>query len=154
MPLHPLVVHFPIALLFAAGVLYVIYTFSRKEEFARFAFYLHAAGLAGIVLAIVTGDYEESELVQTEAIHDLVGLHENLGMLTGWAFAMMMIWAFLRKGSKVMWEKLAFCLVFLGLLGVLSYSAHLGGELVYENGAGVKPMKPLIEQIRQEEQRK
>jgi hypothetical protein len=38
--------------------------------------------------------------------------------------------------------------LFVGMLGMLGYSSHLGGRMVYEEGAGVIPMKPIIEQQR------
>ena len=34
----------------------------------------------------------------------------------------------------------------------MTYSSHLGGELVFEMGAGVEPMEETLEEIREHDQ--
>ena len=147
-PLHPSVVHFPIALLIAAGICYLAHLFLKDRKLDVVGFFLHAGGLLGCIAAIMTGDYAESNMVQTERIHELVELHEQLGMLSAWAFGLLGVWAYLRQKSNIFVERLVFTVLFVGLLGMLGYGSHLGGKMVYEEGAGVVPMKPILEQQR------
>jgi uncharacterized membrane protein len=151
-PIHPLVVHFPIALLILAGVAYLYSVLMKKEAFWVLGLFMHMLGVVGAFIAFFTGNSAESELIHTESIHQMVELHELLGLLTIWTFPIMAVWSFLRRESTIIWEKGLFCLIYLGLAGMLSFNAHLGGRLVYEHGAGVNPMKPHLEKQFQQEQ--
>ena len=145
--LHPKIVHFPVAMLILAGVCYLLHFFIKNQRLDRFGFFLHLGGTIATVAAIFSGNYAESTIVQTEAIHEIVEEHEFLGMLTGWSFGLLLVWAYLRHKTKFMIEKVAFMLIFVLGLGILTIGAAHGGELVYEHGAGVKPMeKHLIDQ--------
>lgn len=146
--LHPKIVHFPIVMLFLAGICYLLHFFLKKQRLDKFGFFLHAGGLLATVAAILSGDYAESHIVQTEAIHEIVEEHEFLGMLTAWSFGILLVWAFLRYKSKIMVERIAFVIVFVLGLGILTIGAAHGGELVYDHGAGVKPMEKHLMEIR------
>jgi uncharacterized membrane protein len=148
MPLHPSIVHFPIVLLILAGGCYVAHLFVKGHKLDLIAFFLHAGGLLGCVAAILTGDYAESNMIQTPEIHEMVELHEQLGMLSAYAFGILGVWAFLRQKSKVKPERILFVILFVGVVGMMGFSAHIGGRMVYEEGAGVLPMQPILEQQR------
>lgn len=153
MSLHPQTVHFPIALLIAAGVLYVLPFWKRDPLYERGGFLLHIAGVVTLVLAILTGIQAEAEIVHTQAIHQLARNHELLGYAAIWLFGMMLVWRYLRQSAGSQVEKILFVCVFWALLGLMGYSAHLGGKMVYEEGAGVAPMEEILrEQFRQEQE--
>ena len=146
-PLHPKVIHFPIVMLILAGLCYLLHLFMKGQRFDRFGFFLHVGGLLGCVAALLTGDYAESSIVQTPKIHEVLEEHEFLGQMTTYAFAILAVWAFLRQKSNIAIEKIVFVLVFWAGMGLMAIGAAHGGELVYEHGAGVKPMeKHLIDQ--------
>ena len=151
-PLHPKLVHFPIVLLMTAGVLYVLSLFLKGKGLEKLGFFLHAAGLLTSIAAILSGDYAESNIIQTEKIHELVESHETFAMIATWAFGLLGVWAYLRQKSEVAIEKIAFVLLFWGVMGTMAYTAQVGGQLVYEEGAGVAPMQPHLEDIRNREQ--
>lgn len=148
MPLHPSIVHFPIVLLILAGGCYVAHLFVQGKNLDVIAFFLHAGGLLGCIAAILTGDFAESNMVQTPEIHEMVEQHEQLGMLSAYAFGILGVWAFLRQKSKVKLERIAFVVLFVGVIGMMGFSSHIGGKMVYEKGAGVLPMQPILEQQR------
>lgn len=150
-PLHPLIVHFPIVLLIAAAVFYLLSLIRPENGFGKTGFYLHAAGLLFSIAAILTGDYSESNIVQTNAIHELVELHELLGMMSTWGFGLLALWVFLRQKSNIAIEKIVYVVIFWMVIGVLAYSAHLGGRMVYEHGAGIAPMDAQLELIHEQE---
>lgn len=153
MPLHPLVVHFPIALLIMAGVFYLVEVIVQNDKFGFPGFILHALGLLGTIVAIFSGDVAEGGVIHTHEINELLDLHENLGMLSAWAFGSLAVWVFLRKQSKILIEKIGFLIVYAGLIGVLAWTSHIGGTMVYEHGAGVAPMEqPLLKQLQKEQQ--
>lgn len=142
MPLHPLVVHFPIVLIITAGVFYFLSLFIKDQNFARIAFYLHVAGILGALAAIFTGDSAEHALTNAEAIDALVDKHEAMGQLSTWGFGLLGVWAYLRQQSNIRTEKIVYITVFWALVGLMAYSAHLGGQMVYEHGAGVEIITP------------
>ncbi|HHG84853.1 MAG TPA: DUF2231 domain-containing protein [Bacteroidetes bacterium] len=145
MPLHPSFVHFPIVLLILAGIIYLLDLILPNKKLGTIGFYLHVGGMLGIIAAILTGDYAENNLVQTREIHDMIETHEQLGMLSAYAFGILGVWAYLRQKSNIVLEKIVFVVMFLGIIGVLSFTSHLGGRMVFEKGAGVVPMEPVLE---------
>ena len=144
-PLHPAIVHFPIALMFAAGALYLAGFLRKTDILLKAAFAMHIAGLVFGVVAILTGDYAEGQLIQNTTIHAIAELHETLAMVAIWAFALLAVWAYVRHSSQKKAEKIAFIVLLLGVIGVTGYAAHLGGTMVYQHGAGVAPMREHIQ---------
>lgn len=148
MPLHPLVVHFPVALLLVAALAYLAGLIFPGKGFGTMGFYLHIGGLVGSVAALLTGDAAEAGVIHTPLIHEMVERHESLSQLATWAFGLLGVWVFLRNQSKIALEKWAFVILFWAVCGLMAYSAHLGGRMVYEEGAGVAPMETqLLDQI-------
>jgi len=149
---HPQFVHFPIAFLLLGGLAYAVAYFKEREFFLRMGFLLHIAGWLGSIASILTGRAAEAEVVHTQAIHELITLHERLAYLVAWLFAMLGIWMFLRQKKISGKELILFLLLFWGSNAAMAYMAHLGGEMVYEEGAGVIPMEEkLKEQLRNEQ---
>lgn len=147
-PIHPILVHFPIAFLVLAAGLHIVSLFVPNQDIRKFAFWLHLAGTAAAVAAILSGDYAEGQIVQNEAIKELAGEHETLGMISGWGFGVLAIWAYLRQKTEVLWERIAFVVVFVLMTTVLLIAAQHGGEMVYEHGAGVAPMETIIQPVK------
>ncbi|MEM6265175.1 MAG: DUF2231 domain-containing protein [Bacteroidota bacterium] len=152
MELHPAIVHFPIALLITAGGFYTWAFFKHDNSIGMAAFILHIIGLAGMGLAVLSGEQAEGELIHTKAIHELVEQHELYSFILLWLFGMLLAWYFLRSRTWVNLEKMGYLAVFWVLVVVMGYSAYLGGQLVYTHGAGVAPMKPIHKEIFQQEQ--
>ena len=145
MPIHPLTVHFPIAFLLLAGILFTIELFTRQTTHKTFAWITLLAGVAGAALAVVTGNMAMNGLVVNETIGETVEQHELLAYLVLWLFGIFAVWGFLRRNATVKAERIAFVLLFWLGIGLVAYTAHLGGTLVYELGAGVLPMESVIE---------
>lgn len=148
LPFHAIVVHFPLVLLLVTGVLYVVGVVRKQDGLLRVGYWMHIAGLVMCVAAILTGDYEESRIVQNADIHELVEQHELLGMVSAWGFGVLGVWAYLRQGSRVLVERVGYVVVYWALLVVLGWAGHVGGRMVFEEGAGVLPMKEHIENER------
>ncbi|MFN0203973.1 MAG: DUF2231 domain-containing protein [Bacteroidia bacterium] len=150
--MHPLIVHFPIALLFFSGALYAFALVKNHANFLQFASLSHLVGTISIIAAIISGQQAEAQTIHTHDIHAIIERHGLLSWVCIWAFALLYVWQLLRIKKNIAWEKYLFLAVFMGMLGLIGYSAHLGGQMVYEKGAGVTPYKPQLEQIFQTEQ--
>ncbi|MEO0900236.1 MAG: DUF2231 domain-containing protein [Bacteroidota bacterium] len=140
---HPKWVHFPIALLITAGGIYLWTLLAKDKSWLRAAFLIHILGWIGCVASVLTGRQAENLIVHTPAIQDLLSLHERLGYLITWLFAMLGIWMFLRLKKIAKWELILFSVLFWAGNGTMAYMGHLGGEMVYQEGAGVAPMKEI-----------
>jgi uncharacterized membrane protein len=138
MDLHPATVHFPIALLMAAGGFYVASRFREQATFYRAAWLLHLVGLAGSIAAVLTGRNAEGNLTLTPALEDLLETHQLMGYATAWLFALLAVWQYLRQGRGKPLEQWLFLTAYWLSLGVMIYGAWLGGQMVYEHGAGVQ----------------
>lgn len=139
-PLHPIVVHFPIALLPAALLLELVGHLGRRDEFRKVALWLLAIGVAMALISVLTGKLGEEVAEQTmgsEAGEELLHLHERVAYLTTivWSIALLLRIYLERPGTE-RWRSLFFAFALLGILS-LFLTGFLGGRLVYEYGAGV-----------------
>ena len=144
MPFHPQTVHFPIALLIVAGAFYLYGLVKRSTNYSQTAFLLHLIGVGGLVFAVLSGRQAVGEVVHTESIAALIETHELIGYFATWLFSMLLIWQYLRKEKLKRAEELIFVILFISFLGLMSYGSHIGGQLVYEEGAGVAPMEEIL----------
>lgn len=144
MPLHPLIVHFPIALLFVAGGFYIYSLIKPSESTFSIGSLLHLIGGLSFIAAILSGQQAESAVTHTHEIHEMIEQHELLSYISIWVFGLMYIWQMLRNKKFLQLEKGGFVLLFTIMLGIMGYSAHLGGKMVYEKGVGVLPMQAQL----------
>ena len=146
MPFHPLVVHFPIVLFILAGVLYAYMIGWREAQYEKLTGIIHVAGLLFTAIAIFSGQQSEGQLSQTPELRAMLEQHARFAWICVWLYGLLYLWTQLRFKRWKMMEKYAFLAVFLITTSVLGYSAHLGGKMVYEKGAGVLPMKEKLEE--------
>lgn len=138
--LHPLVVHFPIALLAAALTVDIVDTFRGRPAWLGAAgTWLYGAGAALAVAAFLSGQRAAATVVVHEAVRTAITAHENWALATtGW-FALV---AVMRAAVGVVAPRRRThrrLLVAAGVLGMglLWQASDLGGRLVYRHGVGV-----------------
>lgn len=133
---HPLIVHFPIALLLTAVGLDLVALILTRPPLHRVALWNLTLGTLGAGVAVWTG-YRAADIAKHSfEIHQVMELHRKLGIATLILGSLVVIWRLWKRdqlGSRV---RLLILLVMLVMTGTLGYGAHLGGRLVYEFGAG------------------
>jgi uncharacterized membrane protein len=140
--IHPMVVHFTIALVYLAGVAGVISLFYRKSDFPAKSFLILlifsfvAVGAAGVAGAI-SGSYLRH--VPGTAMH-MLHTHKEYGEVTGvFVLAALVLqgWRFWKNPQRFQPSVLA---VICSIIAVVMVTAagHLGGTLVYMHGLGVQ----------------
>ncbi|MEL6594040.1 MAG: DUF2231 domain-containing protein, partial [Bacteroidota bacterium] len=134
---HPATVHFPIALLVLSLGCYGVYLFREEKFYQRGAFGLHLIGVVGMAVAVLTGNQAQGDLSDEVVLQELVQQHQISGFVLLWLFGMLLIWRYLRLKRMARWEQWLFLGLFAAANGLMFYSAHLGGKMVYEHGAGV-----------------
>jgi len=140
---HPIVVHFPIALLPAAALVDLLTLFSpRRSAVRNTATWLYLAGTAFALLAFVTGRSGVDAMALTPVLEPLVNTHENWAFRTTWFFA---FFASLRLAVSYIFRPrpvillLAFILACGGLAMLVETVEH-GTVLVYQHGLGVRAL--------------
>ena len=139
--IHPLVVHFPIALLLAAVVtdlLSVVLT--RRPALREAATWLYCAGAGTAVAAYLTGSSAADSMLLPAEVTPLVDVHDNWAFRTTALFALLAaarlaLPRFLTLKAPAWWGALALALVGAGML---YETAERGGQLVFQHGLGVQ----------------
>ncbi len=136
-PLHPALVHLPIALFPLSLLLDLVsWVLPRPElHLVRGAFITLAAGIATAVVAAIAGLVDYTSIRDDHPTKKTATLHMGLNLVAVGLFAAGLG---LRYGSLDLDHTgLPALLISLVAVGVLGYSGYLGGDLVYNNGIGV-----------------
>lgn len=143
--LHPAIAHFPVALVSIAAVFAVISLFAKKEFFKEVAFWNLLFGVIGAITAVLTGLIEEQNLVHNEEIHEILVKHKFSGFVILILSFGLLTWVWVRKNKFRKNEYILWVFFLLIATAVIFYQGFLGGKMVFEQGAGVKPMEHHME---------
>ena len=133
--LHPMVVHFPIALFISALGLEILSLILRKENLHQTALHLYLMAAVLSPLVVLTGLREEDRL---QFHHPVLEIHERFALLTMWGSLASLPILGLVKRKVPSRFRLIFVLFALLMVTIISITAYNGGRLVYEYGAGVE----------------
>jgi len=133
---HPLVVHYPIALLLAAFALELLGLIFGKDSLhtaARWNLYL---GTLGAIAALLTGLNAGESVPHSDAVHEIMERHETLGKITVLLALLVSIWRLARPKLSTGLAKGVSVVALAIIAAVISYGAYFGGEMVYRHGVG------------------
>jgi uncharacterized membrane protein len=134
--IHPLIVHFPIALLPGAALLYVLAWLVKKESWAWTGLWLLGLGTLGAAAAVASGLYGAEGVMVAPAVrqHLLVN-HERIMLGVLGLSVILSIWAWLARPMPLK-GGVVFLLLLAVLLAGLTVGADFGGRMVYDYNAG------------------
>jgi uncharacterized membrane protein len=131
--LHPMIVHFPIALIIVGFVADVVSLFFKNEKcLSKTGLYLMVLGALAAIAAWSTGKLFTSEPTDGEIVK-LFDQHETGALITmiiiviGAAFR---VWLVVKKKEETSLKWVAFGLYFLAFSAV-SFTGFVGGNMVY-----------------------
>jgi uncharacterized membrane protein len=137
--LHAMLIHFPIALLIIGFLSELLGLLLKKAFFNQVAFYLLLLGTFGTIAAYLTGN-AAGEGMEEGTLGKAIGMHEEAAFITLWltivtslAYSALLFFTYQKK-----WAKLLSIVLFAAVIGSISRTAYLGGQLVYKHGAGVE----------------
>ena len=141
--IHPVNVHFPVALVTTSFALAVISRF--KSEFLFPSWITLVCGVLFMIPAVITGGISHIPYEKTP-LHDVIEIHESLAFVTTLYFTGLLIvrWRSIRKNRDMgnSW-------IFLGIMALgmalLILTGGNGGNLVYQHGINVRGINPLIQ---------
>jgi uncharacterized membrane protein len=151
--IHPMVVHFPIALTYLAAATELLgaVTGRRRDRFLdRASWWLLTLALVALVVAAVAGVVSEQSVRWDPSMARLLSRHQHWAELTGllalgaWAVRWLTpyaprageAWTALGTGRGR--PTLASLLLLVGAAAAITVTGSLGGSLVYGHGAGVR----------------
>jgi uncharacterized membrane protein len=138
---HPLVVHFPIALILIATPLLLAARLLRGDDVASTAAVVGTwnlcLGALAALCALATGLGAVLDLDVNAAARQAISLHMKWAMLSTLVIVLLAIWrgAGTAPGSRPSW---VFIIVLLAATAALVVTGYRGGQNVYEFGVGVK----------------
>jgi uncharacterized membrane protein len=142
--LHPLTLHFPIALLLFATVAKVVAAVIRGEQqlfWQKVGSLLLFVGGVTVWLAVYTGDMAEGIVARKICDPTVLKRHESASLNMAWLFTAAIAVQLLLSINliKVYRKALRLFTLLLMLTGsaYLIYASHLGVQVVYEQGGGV-----------------
>ena len=143
---HPLVVHFPIALILVAALATVVWGIRGTSFWRRCALLLFTLGMGGGIVAYKTGEAMEEQSEGSPIVEELVGLHEDLALytllVTGVTLAALagLSWWLERRTTlervprDPLAARLVLALAALAAAVLVAWTAHVGGTMVWGVG--------------------
>lgn len=138
-PVHPAIVHFPIALL----------TLSVPADLFGYIYQsdsLHAAGwwsllgaAVGGAAAVVAGLYDMNREKINHDAHERVHTHMKVGFVALAVIAVLTLWRWWIYTNGANAVSVIYLVVAFAALGLTLFQGSLGGELVFADGVGVAP---------------
>jgi uncharacterized membrane protein len=136
-PIHPAIVHFPIALIIVAFFADLFGRKSARPSVRNFGFGCLILALCLGVLTLLAGYYDMTRLPLSGAAHDYVHIHMYSGLILAVVLIALTFWRWriFRSATNIVGGGyLALCFV---LLALTLFQGWYGGELVYSEGVGV-----------------
>jgi uncharacterized membrane protein len=140
--IHPLLVHFPIALLYAAiAVDLVGCACWCNKPLRQVATVLYALGTVGALAAYLTGRAASQSVWLPGMAEPVLKEHWDWALRTVWFFTMVTVvrLVLLRPARREPAVALVAALALVGLVGIglLLETGDRGGRLVYQHGVGI-----------------
>lgn len=138
--IHPMIVHFPIALLLVGFLAELAGMVLRRDFFSQVAFTLIMTGAVGVIAAYLSGERAGGGITEAGTMKMALEAHESSALLTLWlviatALLRAALVVFRKFSGSLRWASLA---LFLAAVLSIARTGHHGGELVFKHAAGVR----------------
>ena len=130
--LHPMIVHFPIAIIMIGFLADILSLFITQEKcLSRIGFYLEIIGMFGAIAAYGTGYYFTSVMEGEAGLlrhnHQLFATFTLVSIIIATFFRILLVY---QKKEETQLKYIALCLFLLAFIFV-GITGYLGGNLVY-----------------------
>ncbi len=134
--IHPLVVHFPLALLPAAALMYWLGLFARRESWQWTGLWLLILGVLGAAAAVSTGLYAAPGVMLAPSVkQNLLAYHKSIMLAVLGLSAALTLWALVARPMPRRWRALFLALLVV-MVGMIAKGADYGGRMVFDYNAG------------------
>jgi len=137
-PVHPMFVHYPIALWTLSVITDAVFYFFRNTSLVLISKFLIAAGIIGAVLAAIPGLIDWWSITDP-VVRKTANWHARLNIAAVIIFGASLYLRMKNYGAPLVGFhlKIPFAVSLVGWIA-MAISASLGGKLVYEHRMGVK----------------
>jgi uncharacterized membrane protein len=133
---HPLLVHFPIAFIYGAALLYFLAWISASESLKWTALWMLALGAISAAVALTSGFYAAPGLMVSQSVRtELLQHHKHLMVATSAITGALTIWAIATRPMPTR-GRYVFLAGLILVMGLIATGADLGGEMVFSYNAG------------------
>ena len=133
---HPLLVHFPIAFIYGAALLYFLAWISASESLKWTALWMLALGAISAAVALTSGFYAAPGLMVSQSVRtELLRHHKHLMVAMSAITGALTIWAIATRPMPTR-GRYVFLAGLILVMGLIAAGADLGGEMVFTYNAG------------------
>lgn len=133
---HPLIVHFPIAFIYGAALMYFLASILASENLKWTALWMLAFGALGAAAAVLSGFYAAPGLMVSESVrHELLRHHKQLMVTASAITGALTLWAIATRPMPTR-GRYVFLAGLIAVLGLITAGADFGGEMVFSYNAG------------------
>lgn len=134
--IHPLLVHFPIAFLYGAALLYFLGSISASERLKWTALWMLVLGALGAAAAVASGLYAAPGLMVSMSVrHELLRHHKRLMIAASAVTGVLTVWALAARPMPTR-GRYVFLAGLIAVMCLMTAGADIGGEMVYGYNAG------------------
>ena len=149
--LHPVVVHFPVALFVLYCLFEILSLLMKNENLVISAHIILITGVITSIGAAVTGNQaaESVQILSAQGIsipQHLIESHEDYATITMWYFFAILGFRTYFVIKKKFFERIKIIFVILSIVGsiLIIETGRIGGVLVYEYGIGTEILNQSI----------
>ncbi len=136
--IHPIIVHFPIALLNAFFVMELLAFLLKKEKLREAASWMLYLGTLGAAVAVAAGVRAVNTLPHTEEVHAIIQAHRTLGIVVLVLAIFLSAWRLLAKERFSLKAQTIYLVVAFVMAVIMVFGADMGGVMVYKYGVAVE----------------
>ena len=141
---HPLLVHFPIALILTGALVVVVWSVRGTTFWRHAALLLFGLGLLGGIAAHQTGEAMEEQVEGTPIVEELVDMHEDAALYTLLVTGAVLLGLAFLSGWQArrppppapdpLVGRLLLLFMALAAAALVAWTGHLGGTMVWGVG--------------------
>lgn len=138
-PLHPAVVHFPVALVTFSVAADLAGFFLDSRSLLNAAWWALAAATAGAAVSVVSGLLDMNREDIEHKSHQYVHIHMKIGFVLFVSVAALTFWRWMIYMAPARAPGTFYLTAAVVVLVLTLFQGWIGGELVYSHGVGVAP---------------
>jgi uncharacterized membrane protein len=136
-PLHPALVHLPIAFVVLSFVADLVGKMTRRESLRLLGFWCMVAALLGGVATIAAGYFDYHRAALTPETQSFVEVHLRVGWTIAACLVALTIWRWRIRQQARRVVTMPYLIASFLLFSLTMFQGWYGGEMVYSAGAGV-----------------
>ena len=145
-PIHPIIVHFVIAMVFFSFICDVVGYFTRNHRLFEVSFWNMFVASGAIFLAVIFGQLEAGLAQVYEAVQPTLNFHTVMGWSLSAIVVAITAWRFVIRNRNPLKVPPAYLGVATLLICLVFLQVYLGSKLFWVYGLHVKPVVEAMKQ--------